>query len=162
MAFGVRRYPEGVVFDCPGCLNHRSKDIRKAHTFRTEPPGLRRFADFDEVEWKCVACRRGLRPSHPDHTHIEGECRCPNPRPAGIRRSGGSVRDPEIPAAGDYRNRNLIDDDEFEKEWVLMMLQYPGVAEHPPGGEQQRFGRAVVIRGEWRRMNAILVLTLQV
>ena len=61
----------------------------------------------------------------------------------GIRRSGGSVRDPEVPAAGEARNRNMIDDDEFEQE--IGIAPWQGT----PSGEATALGRRA---GDARRV----------
>ena len=101
-----RLYPEGVVFDCPACICRKAWTDR-AHTRNSEPPLLCRY--YNKVpEYQCEGCIAGRAADHPSHTHVIGDCRCPDARATGRRRRAGPVRDPAVPAAGSSADRNPV------------------------------------------------------
>ena len=111
-----QKYPEGVIFDCPGCEQSLGMKNTK-HTRNAEPPLLYKFHNLVPEGVSCPACIRGLANNNPLHTLTTGECNAVDMlRREGRRRRAGPTRDPGGRANGDSSVRNRLPDDEMKME----------------------------------------------
>ena len=128
-----RKYPEGVIFDCPACRKSLPS-IDPKHTRREEPPELCRHPDKEsDPRITCPGCIANRSYDHPSHTGDLASCRVPGSRKYGKRAKAGPHRDPSTPAIGEATGRNPQSHD-FDLDLDLgeaAAAPFPSLA--PPG-----------------------------
>ena len=114
-----RIYPREAVFDCKACKKSLPM-THASHSRNDGPPELCRYPHVVPIVFSCPGCVRDLSGDHPDHTHIEGECREPATRTTGVRRRRGPHRDPAVVASGISEDRNRLNvDTDFDSDVII-------------------------------------------